>query len=84
MMTSEQLFNFKIRATECMDKNTLSDISDITINGKTSVQRLENFVSQIGNPYCFRVGNTPVHISFQNDKKPLENILRQYFIGLKN
>lgn len=84
MMTSEQLTKFENMATECIDKNTLSDISDLKINGKTSAHRLESFVSQIGNPYCFRVGNTPVRISFHNDRKPLESILRQYFIGLKN
>lgn len=34
-------------------------------------------------PYCFRVGDTPVRVSFQPDGEPLERKLKAYFLGLK-
>ena len=83
MMSSEQLTKLYM-TIDGIERNELSDISDLRISGKTSAQRLDSFVSQIGNPYYFCVGKTPVRVSFQNDGKPLENMLRQYFIRLKN
>ena len=44
--------------------DTLQDILKVEISGETAHQRLESFLSQVGNPYCFRVGKTPVRISF--------------------
>jgi hypothetical protein len=61
----------------------LKDISEVGISGETASQRLETFLSQVGNPYCFRVGKTPVRISFCEEEKPLEEKLRSYFMGLK-
>ena len=66
-----------------MPPDMLQDISEITISGETAYQRLESFLSQVGNPYCFRVGKTPVRISFCTDEKPLEEKLRSYFMSLK-
>ena len=66
-----------------MPPNMLQDISEVSISGETAYQRLESFLSQIGNPYCFRVGKTPVRISFCTGEKPLEEKLRSYFMSLK-
>lgn len=46
-------------------------------------RRQESFLAQAGNPYCFRVGKTPVRISFAAGGKPLEEELRSYFMDLK-
>lgn len=62
----------------------LQDILDVNISGDTASQRLESYLSQVGNPYCFRVGNTPVRISFKSCKETLDKKLKSYFLGLKN
>ena len=61
----------------------LIDISDVTIAGTTAAERLESFLSQMGNPYHYRVGKTAVHISFAPGAAPLEDKLKAYFMGLK-
>lgn len=62
----------------------LQDILDVDISGDTASQRLESYLAQVGNPYCFRVGNTPVRISFKSCKETLDKKLKSYFLGLKN
>lgn len=67
-----------------MERDSLSDILDVTIVGETPVQRLESYLSQTGNPYCFRVGKTPVRLFFHNEEKTLREKLRSYFLSLKS
>lgn len=66
-----------------MESDSLSDILDVTIVGETPVQRLESYLSQTGNPYCFRVGKTPVRLLFHNEEKTLQEKLKSYFLSLK-
>lgn len=62
----------------------LSDILNVEIRGETAVQRLESCPAQVGSPYCFLVGDTPVRISFQSCGETLEQKIKSYFLGLKN
>ena len=62
----------------------LPDLLDVKIEGETSVQRLESYLSQTGNPYCFRVGKTPVRLLFHNEEKTLQEKLKSYFLSLKS
>ena len=61
----------------------LRDILEIEIHGETAGQRLESYLAQVGNPYCFRVGKTPVKISFQPCEETLDKKIKAYFSGLK-
>ncbi len=61
----------------------LKDILQVDIRGDTVCQKWEDYLARIGNPYCFRVGETPVRISFKPDGKALEEKLKTYFLGLK-
>lgn len=61
----------------------LQDILEIKISGETASQRLESYIAQVGNPYCFRVGNTPVRISFKSCGETLDKKIKSYFLGLK-
>ena len=65
------------------DPGLLQDILEIKISGGTAGQRLESCIAQTGNPYCFRVGNTPVRISFKPRGETLDRKLKSYFLGLK-
>ena len=68
---------------EDMEPGCLKDILEVQIGGETAGQRLESCLEQLGNPYCFRVDETPVKISFQLSGEPLEKKLRSYFLSLK-
>lgn len=61
----------------------LQDILEVEISGETAGRRLESYMAQVGNPYCFRVGNTPVRISFKPRGETLDKKLKSYFLGLK-
>lgn len=61
----------------------LQDILEVEISGETATQRLENYMAQVGNPYCFRVGKTPVRISFKSCEETLDKKIKAYFSGLK-
>jgi len=61
----------------------LQDILEVKISGENPSQRLENYLAQVGNPYCFRVGNTPVRILFKSCEETLDKKIRSYFLGLK-
>lgn len=62
----------------------LTDLLDVTLQGDTPMRRLESYLAQTGNPYCFRVGQTPVRLLFPCEGKPLAELLKAYLISLKN
>lgn len=70
------------RITE-MPPDHLRDVLDVEISGENPCQRMESYLTQLGNPYCFRVGKTPVQISFKLCEETLEKRLKSYFLGLK-
>jgi hypothetical protein len=41
-------------------------------------QRLENYVRQIGNPYCYKCGEAIVKISFSETTATLEDRIENY------
>lgn len=62
----------------------LQDILTVEVSGETASQRLESYLDQVGNPYCFRVGTTPVRISFKSCEETLDKKIKSYFMGLKS
>ncbi len=67
-----------------VDRNSLIDIDTVKINTSLPIeQRLESFVKQIKNPYCFMCGDTPVRVRYVSPEKPLAKSLGDYFISLK-
>lgn len=65
------------------DPASLVDIQEVSIKGQTAGERLESFLNQIKNPYCFKVGKVSVRVSFSKQGKALEEILPAYFTSLK-
>lgn len=66
------------------DIESLKNIEEISIDtSKTIDQRMELFLKEVENPYCFLCGNTPVRICFTNGGTTLRKGLSNYFIGLK-
>ncbi len=67
------------------DRRQLTDISAVSINQNVPAgERLNKFVQDTRNPYCFMSGKTPVKIEFAQAGRPLDETLTDYFIGLKN
>lgn len=60
----------------------LPDLLDIKISGETPVDRLASLLSQVRNPYCFRVGKTPVKVAFSGENS-LSELLKSHFLSLK-
>ena len=61
MLTKSQLALCKDAEIALCDKNTLTDLRDITVDKSKSVmERIENFTGQVKNPYLFKVGDNDV------------------------
>ena len=55
---------------QSVDKNTLVDIRNIKIDDTLSgEEKISQYVKQIKNPYCFKVGDVAVKVTYQ-DKGP--------------
>ena len=67
-----------------LDRSTLVDISNIHIDSSLpAAEKMQSYLEQIVNPYCFLCGDTPVRIRFVAEDKPLKQSLFNYFLSLK-
>jgi len=58
----------------------LKDISNVIIDKDMPVaDRICSFLEQIGNPYLFKVGDTPVKVSFPTNALSIQKILEILF-----
>ena len=72
-MTAEQMKNVDIRT---VDPQSLVDIRDVKISPEQDKdERIREFVRQVGNPYCYRVGKIAVKVSFADDGATLDDRL---------
>ena len=66
-----------------VDVNTLVDIKDVQINTSLSRdERVLDFLEQIKNPYCFKVGKATVKVSFADTEATVEDCLERYLLSL--
>ena len=66
-----------------VDSDTLVDIRDVKINKSQPPQeRLANFVEQIKNPYCYKIGKAIVKVTFADTTATLEDRLENYLLSL--
>ena len=82
MVNKETLEAMAQASIKGMDPGTLPDLPDVKISGGTPVERLESLLSQVENPYCFRIGKTPVKIMFSGENS-LNSVLKSHFLSLK-
>ena len=79
-MTFQEMRDIDIRS---VDLDLLVDIKNVQIN--TSLPREErilNFIEQIKNPYCFKVGKVAVKVSFSDTDATIEDCLEHYLLSL--
>ena len=67
-----------------VDRESLMDIRDVKVDGKLPrQQRFDDFLRQIGNPYCYRCGKMVVKVSFTDTEATLEDRLEHYLATLQ-
>jgi hypothetical protein len=78
-MSRGELERLKYLDIKEIDPEGLQELSEVRLHSDLPVQeRLELFLLQIGNPYCFKVNGTPVQISFADGQKTLDEALNNY------
>lgn len=84
MIDRSQLHELKDVDITQVDRNILVDIKDIKIDSSSSAEeKVERYIKEIKNPYCFLCGDTPVKIRFVSETKSLKKSLGDYFMSLK-
>lgn len=65
------------------DPDALIDINSVLIpENLTREERIEEFVRQIKNPYCFKVGKIAVSVGFSTDGVTFEQRMEHYLSTL--
>ncbi len=83
-MTGQEWDALRQAELQGIDPKGLVPLDTIQIDtGLPVEERLQRFLAQVKNPYCFLCGDTPVKLRFAADGEPLETILRRYFSDLK-
>lgn len=66
-----------------IDFDTLVDMETIKIDPNLPKQeRIEQYLHQIKNPYCFKVGEVVVSVSYSEDDVTLQERIEQYLQNL--
>lgn len=64
-----------------VDRSSLCDLKKVRVKRELPVpERVVDFIAQIGNPYCFMVGDTVVKLRFKNDGTSCQDA----FYGMAN
>ena len=75
-MTLEEMRDVDVRTVQ---RENLVDIRAVEIDPELPrEERIRSFVRQIGNPYCFKVGNVVVKTSFADTDVTLDDRLEHY------
>jgi len=85
LLSREELERLKDIDIKEVDPTELQELSEVRLHPDLPVQeRLELFLCQIGNPYCFKVNGTPVQVSFVGSRKTLDEALNSYLTNRKD
>jgi len=85
LLSRQELERLSYLDIKDVDTTELQELSKVRLHSDLPVQeRLELFLCQIGNPYCFKVNGTPVQVSFSDSRKTLDEALNSYLTNLKD
>jgi len=77
MISSNKLEQYKSQKISDVKVEDLKDITSVCINQeKPVVDRVLSFMVQMGNPYLFKVGDTPVKVSFTTNAPTLQESMK--------
>ncbi len=75
-MSIDEMKNIDVRT---VDPETLVDVTQIQIDESLSKEeRVEDFIRQVRNPYCFKVGNMVVKNVYSEDGVTLAERFKQF------
>ncbi len=75
-MSIEEMKNVDVRT---VDRDSLVDVTQIVIDESLSKEeRVAEYLRQVKNPYCFRVGKMVVKNIYSNDGVSLEERFEQF------
>ncbi|MDL2288560.1 hypothetical protein LJC32_04175 [Oscillospiraceae bacterium OttesenSCG-928-F05] len=67
-----------------IDPSALVDLEEVSIDpGASASERMKQYLEQVKNPYCYKVGNTPVRVRFNSQKPTISRVLEDFFAQLK-
>ncbi len=79
VLTQEQIDAMRNVDVRAVDPDTLRDIRDVKIDAELPKQeRILDFIKQIGNTYCYRLGKYVVKVSYTDTDVTLEERLLSY------
>lgn len=81
--TQEELEAMAAVDVRTVDAQTLVDIRDVHVNTELPVEeRIQDYIRQIKNPYCFKCGKVIVKLRFAESGETLEERLTAYLRSL--
>lgn len=81
--SSEKVEEWKKVDVREIDMDTLVDIRDVNIDMDwPREKRIEEFIRQIKNPYCFKVGKVAVKVEFSEGDATFEDRVKEYLESL--
>lgn len=84
MYTTEQLEQMRNQLIRDVDKNSLVDLSSVSIDQEQSSEvKMLSFLEQIQNPYFFKCDETIVEVAFNDNGLQFGDLLQNYFENLK-
>lgn len=83
MLNREDLYKMYELDVSDIVKESLANIGNVFIDSELpQSQRINQYLEQVKNPYCFLSGETVVRIRFTKTDKTLSDALAQYFSRL--
>lgn len=80
-MNLEELRRMREIDIRTVDKKSLRDLKRVRVKKELPIpERVADYIDQIGNPYCFMVGNTVVKLRFKSDGTSCQ----EAFYGMAN
>lgn len=83
-MTLKEMEALKNVDVRTVDRERLVDIREVDVSRDIPVEeRIREFVRQVGNPYCFRVGDVVVKAAFSENGGSFEERFERMLSGLR-
>ena len=84
MLTLTELQRLSQQDFADVDETQLVDIRGIQIDiDAPAGERLSKFIEEVGNPYMFCVGKTPVRVMFSQTGQTLDNAIKNHFLNAR-
>ena len=79
----KDIVNMKNVDIKTVDKTHLVDIASVKINPKdTPEKKMQDYIKQVKNPYCFLCNGYVVKLEFSDGDKSIEDCLINYINSL--